>query len=94
MSTNDADDGRRTDLLIDARASDHEELGTVVLTAIADEMDTDPASLPPLGESIDPDLLNRFRDADGASATALSFEYVGYEVVVTSDGVVQLHSLT
>jgi hypothetical protein len=81
-----------TDVVIDASAPIDDEFGTIVLTTIADELGTDPASLPPLRESIDPDILNGFFEADGASAKALSFEYLGYEVVVTDDGVIQLHS--
>lgn len=82
-----------TDVVIDARASGDDELGTVVLTTIADEVGVDPASLPPLRRSIDPDLLNGFNEDDSDSAKALSFEYLGYEVVVTNDGIVQLRSL-
>ncbi len=82
-----------TDVVIDATASSDDEFGTIVLTTIADELGTDPESLPPLRDSIDPDILNGFRDADGDSAKALSFEYLDYEVVVTDDGVIQLRSL-
>ena len=82
-----------TDVIIDASASSDDEFGTILLTTIADELGTDPASLPPLRDSIDPDILNSFRDADGDSSKALSFEYLGYDVVVTDDGVIQLRSL-
>lgn len=81
------------DVVVDARASDDDELGTTVLTTIADEIGADPASLPPLRRSIDPDLLNGFGDAGGGSAKAISFEYLHYEVVVTDDGVIRLRSL-
>lgn len=81
------------DVVVDASASD-EEFGTVVLTTIADELGTDPAALPPLRHSIDPDILTELRGADGRSTKALSFEYLDYEVVVTDDGVIQLRSLT
>lgn len=91
MDDSDIDCG--TDVVIDASASTDDEFGTIVLTTIADELGTDPAALPPLRDSIDPDILNGFRDADGASTKALSFEYLGYEVVVTDDGVIQLRSL-
>jgi len=84
---------RGTDVVIDASAADgDDEFGTLVLTTIADELGTDPASLPPLRDSIDPDVLNSFFQADGESAKALSFEYLCYEVVVTGDGVIQLRS--
>ena len=85
---------RSTEIIIDASASGDDEFGTRVLTTIADELGTDPASLPPLRDSIDPDVLNGFFDAAGASTKALSFEYLGYEVVVTDDGVIRLRSLS
>lgn len=95
MSTpmDNASDDCSIDVVIDATASTDDEFGTIVVTAIADELGTDPASLPPLRDSIDPDILNGFYEADGASAKALLFEYLGYEVVVTDDGIVQLRSL-
>lgn len=77
-------------VVIDATRSGDEEFGTAVITSIAAELGTDPASLPPLGDHIDPDVLNQFRAADGPPAATVSFEYVGYEVVVTGDGVIQL----
>jgi len=80
------------DVVIDARASD-DEFGTVLLTTIAEERGTDPAALPPIHRSIDPDILNRFRDATGTAPKALSFEYHDYEVVVTDDGIIRLRSV-
>ncbi|WP_177227340.1 HalOD1 output domain-containing protein [Halomicrobium zhouii] len=83
---------RGIDVVIDASASDDDEFGTLVLTTIADELGTDPASLPPLRDSIDPDVLNSFFQAGGESAKALSFEYLCYDVVVTDDGVIELRT--
>ncbi|WP_123537130.1 HalOD1 output domain-containing protein [Halosimplex salinum] len=82
-----------TDVVIDARPSSTDEFGTTVVTSIADELGTEPESLPPIRERIDPDLLNQLCDAEGSSVKTLSFEYLGYEVVVTSDGVIRLCSL-
>jgi hypothetical protein len=89
----DAGDGRRTDVVIDVTATPDREFGEVVLSAIAGELDADPTTLPPIADSVDPDILNEFLDGDGASAKAIAFEYLGYDVVVTSDGLVQLRSL-
>lgn len=83
---------RGTAVVIDASVAEDDEFGTAVLTTIASEVGADPATLPPLRESIDPDVLNEFRDAGGESATAISFEYLDYHVVVTDDGVIQLRS--
>lgn len=82
-----------TAVVIDATTSDGDEFGTAVLTTIAAEIGADPATLPPLRESIDPDILNQLLDAEGASDKALSFEYLGYEVVVTDGGLIRLRSL-
>lgn len=59
-----------------------------VIEAVANEEGLDPAELrSPLYDAIDPDALDAlFRN----SAGAVSFEYHGYAVVVTSDGIVQL----
>lgn len=84
---------RAIDVVIDASESGDEEFGIVVLTAIADEMGADPASLPPIGNSIDPDILNGLRKAGSQQSNALSFEYLGYEVVVTGGGVIRIRSL-
>lgn len=81
-----------TDAIIDATASTDEEFVSIVVTAIAEETGVDPAALPPLGDSIDPDLLNAVRDATGKSNCALLFRYYGYEVVVTNDGRIKLQS--
>lgn len=90
MDTPDSDRG--TAVVIDATAAEDDEFGTAVLTTIAAETGADPADLPPLRESIDPDVLNEFRDAGGDAPTALSFEYLDYHVVVTDEGVIQLRS--
>jgi len=89
---NTGDDSHPT-VVVEAGDSTATEFGTTLLTTIADELDTRPASLPPLQESIDPDILNAFIDENGGTARALSFEYVGHEVVVTSDGAIWLQSL-
>lgn len=92
MPTDDTRNDRRH-VVIDATASSGREFGTVVVNAIADELGVDPTSLPPIRRSIDPEVLNAFRDADEAASAALSFEYLGYKVVVTGDGLVQLRPL-
>lgn len=95
MSTplDDTGDERRTDVAVDLTADPEREFGEVVLYAIAEELGTDPADMPPIAENVDPDVLNRFLDEDGASAKAITFEYLGYDVVLTSDGCLRMHSL-
>lgn len=90
MSIHDASDDGGTGLVIDATASSDGELGAVILCAIAEEVGADPTSFPPIGDSIDPDLLNEFVAGDSDPTKALSFEYLGYDVLVYGDGVVQV----
>lgn len=84
---------RGIDVVIDVTATPEREFGEVVLSAIADELGADPTTLPPIADSIEPDVLNEFLDEDGASAKVLGFEYLGCDVAVTSGGVVRLRSL-
>ena len=70
-----------THVVIDARTSCDDEFGTVVVTAIADELGVDPESLPPIRDSIDPDILNGLREDTRSAVTSLTFEYLGYEIV-------------
>ena len=93
MPTDDTPDDRATDAVVDTTERGDDEFGTAVLTTIAEELDAEPTSLPPLRDSIDPELLNALPDSEGESVTTLSFEYVGHEVLVTSDGAILLRSL-
>jgi hypothetical protein len=72
--------------------NDDEELSEGVVSAVAAVSNTDPAVMEPLARSIDPDALNAlFADQyDGTpreSGTA-RFAFLGYELVVTGDGLV------
>ena len=62
MSTplDESGDERSTDVVVDVTATPEREFGEVVLYAIADELGADPTALPPIAESIDPDVLNEF----------------------------------
>lgn len=94
MSTplDDSGDERRTDVAVDVTAAPEREFGEVVLYAIAEELGADPAEMPPIAENVDPDVLNGFLDEDGASAKAITFEYLGYDVVLTRDGHLMMRS--
>jgi hypothetical protein len=59
-----------------------------VIRTVAEATDTDPATLPPLYESVDPDALNEL--VESMSDGEISFTYVGREVTVDSDGGVRL----
>lgn len=58
-------------------------LVSAIVTAVADLNECDPLELPPLIDSIDPDVLNRlFSPETASSMDRLVFSYCGYEVTV------------
>ena len=69
--------------------SSHHEMTPVVavVSAVADAAGTDPLELPPLSNVIDPEALNDLVDCGRNSALrSISFEYAGYDVVVSGTG--------
>lgn len=60
-----------------------------IVEEIANREGTDPARLPPLAESTDPDGLARLVDHAAVPIT-VSFRYIGYEVRVSADGQVSV----
>lgn len=68
------------------------EFTEVVVSTIAEQLETDPTELPPIDDSIDPDLLNEFQQEAPNPLKTLSFEYAGYDILVTSDNAIQIHA--
>jgi hypothetical protein len=64
--------------------SDDDSISRQVIDAVADAKGVDPLDLPPLYDRVDPDALDSFFPADGASApvASLRFEVAGCEVLV------------
>lgn len=64
-----------------------------VVSAVADADDADPLELPPLDAAIDPEALNDlFTSRARPAVDRVSFQYLGYEVVVHGDGTVGVHA--
>lgn len=57
-----------------------------VITAISELTESSPLDLPPLSESVSADGLDLLFESPVTSLT-VSFEYVGYDVTVTTDRV-------
>ena len=77
---------------------DDEVTSQAVVTAVAEETDTDPMELDPLYNVIDSDALNTLLSshepgADGA-LLEVEFIYAGCEVRVASDGTAQATTLS
>lgn len=68
--------------------SDEKSAIVAVLDAIADVKNVDPAELPTLQESINPDVVNRVAtgsDAGSNSTAGVWFSYAGFVVFVRDD---------
>lgn len=59
---------------------------TAVIDAVADGTDRSPLAMPPLSQAVDPDALDALLST-GDQQIEVSFEYLGHEVVATSDEV-------
>ena len=71
----------------------HHEMTPVVavVSAVADAAGADPLELPPLSNAINPEALNDLIGAGRSpSLESVSFEYAGYDVVVSGTGDVQI----
>lgn len=55
-----------------------------VIEAIADATDADPATMPPLYDTVDPDALDAMLDAD--ATVEIVFEYDGHAIEISGDG--------
>lgn len=65
---------------------------TAVVETVSIATDTDPATIEPLYESVDPDALDEFIRSHGTSSidsdTTASFTFAGYTVSIRSNGTV------
>ena len=59
-----------------------------ILDEIAGSENVDTLNLPPLGEVIDTDALSTLLNAE--SEVVISFRYNGYDVVVDSEGAIEI----
>lgn len=62
-----------------------EGLAYRVVVAIAERENTTPTGLPPLGNAVDIEALERFLDSTTRDSKA-EFQYLGWEIRVRSDG--------
>lgn len=86
---NDANAGR---VGTGATIDDRETLLQRVVERVAAEEDVGPMELPPLADTIDPDILTRLTDCSpsGEKPVYLRFTYCDLTVIVDSDGAVSV----
>ncbi|WP_126664425.1 HalOD1 output domain-containing protein [Haloterrigena salifodinae] len=64
-----------------------------VASAVAEAEGVDPVDLPPLYETIDPEALNDLLSSrDDSTVATVEFEYAGYAVTVSGEGMVTVCS--
>lgn len=62
-----------------------------VIHLLAETLDEDPITMrPPLGDVIDPEILERLQQADDKPEQTFTFEYRDYVVTATNHGVVNV----
>ncbi|MDG5821424.1 HalOD1 output domain-containing protein [Natronococcus sp. A-GB7] len=78
--------------LVTEQSLNHEMTPVVaVVSAVADAAGTDPFELPPLSNAINPEALNDLIGTGQSSGLeSVSFEYVGYDIVVSGTGDIQV----
>ena len=59
-----------------------------VVEAVAVASDREPTAVEPLVETVDPDALNALVAAGGETCSTVTFEFIGHDVAVQSNGVV------
>ena len=88
---------RTTPLHVWHDALDAGSLSTTVVTAVAKAADTDPTSLPPLYEAIDPDALDKLLGgglgSSGSQDGYLTFTYADHSITVHADGEIVVHAI-
>lgn len=62
------------------------KLTTRIISELADQTDTDPFSLTPIAESIDPDALETLLTGSRGSDVRVTFRHGGYQITVDSTG--------
>lgn len=76
------------------RSTQGETVSETVVYSVAEQLDADPTTLDPLYRVVDPDALNSFMGANGAtldgSLIRVSFTYCGCEVGISADGTVHV----
>jgi hypothetical protein len=61
---------------------------TAIVRAVADREGVPATQLPPLYETVDPDVIDAIYEASSASGARVTFEYVGYTITFRTDGTI------
>jgi len=88
-------DDQRERYYVDVTLDEPDSVANGVVYALADILDEDPLTLPPLGETVDTDALTKIFDTVGGATSnvMVSFEYCGFDVEATQGGRVTFEAL-
>lgn len=73
---------------VDVPLDGSSDVGRAVVVGVAEILDQDPVSLPPLGKTVDTESLTALIDSTAESDcdASVSFDYAGFTVTVHSSG--------
>lgn len=71
-----------------AATDDSEVPAAAVVDAVAEREGVDATDLPPLYDSIEPDVLETVTQSNGESGQTVTFEYYGYTITLDADGTI------
>ena len=76
------------------RVTRNQTVSETVVSTVAEFIGSEPTSIDPLYDTVDPDALNALFDGDrvisDCTPSSVAFTYCGCDVVVAADGVVQV----
>lgn len=78
--------------IAESRTIEEESVSHVVVSALADLLDSEPQSIEPLYHAVDPDALNSLFDSDAPERipNRITFSHCDCDVVVSADGTVRV----
>lgn len=78
--------------MADSRTIEEESVSHVVVSAVADLLDSEPQSIEPLYHAVDPDALDSLFDPDAPERipTRVTFTHCDCDVAVSSEGTVRV----
>lgn len=68
--------------------TDGRSIAVAVVELVAAETERDPLELPPLGDVVDPEALDRLFSEGATTEAGAQFQFAGCHVSVSADGVV------
>lgn len=62
------------------------DISTSIVYSVASSTGSSPLDLPPLSETIDPEVISKFTDSVSDEFATLTFSYCGHKVIIQGTG--------